>query len=185
MKDSINNSSKSWAKHSLTITTLCIVIGLFIFVGFNLPKESNTAYVSSGTLFEKFELRQQLETEFQNDMNARKAVLDSLQLQLSTMAQQLEQQPSPSQEQVELFQYKRETFFRAQQLFEEENEQKYAQFQEQVWTQLNQYVSDFGTENNLDYIFGANGNGSIMHASPENDITDQVVQYANQKFKGQ
>ena len=51
-------------------------------------------------------------------------------------------------------------------------------------TQLNEYIEDFGEENKLDYIFGANGTGTIMYGNESKDVTKEVVTYVNKKYVG-
>jgi len=59
-----------------------------------------------------------------------------------------------------------------------------AQYDKEILAQLNQYVRDFGAKNNYEYIFGNDGNGSLMYAQESNDLTRQVTEYINQKYAG-
>ena len=55
---------------------------------------------------------------------------------------------------------------------------------EQVWERLNGYIIEYGQENNYEMIFGASGNGNIMYSKEGFDITEQVINYANEKYEG-
>lgn len=71
-----------------------------------------------------------------------------------------------------------------QQQFTEDNALLTQQYQEQISNQLNQYLKDFTAANEYDYIFGATGDGSLMGAKDAYNVTDLVLNYANQRYKG-
>lgn len=54
----------------------------------------------------------------------------------------------------------------------------------QIWTQLNQYIKEFGKSKDLDLMLGANGNGSILYANEAYDLTEECILYVNNKFSG-
>lgn len=53
-----------------------------------------------------------------------------------------------------------------------------------VWERINEYVSAYGEEHGYDYIFGASGDGSLMYARNDNDVTVDVIAYINRKYEG-
>lgn len=61
----------------------------------------------------------------------------------------------------------------------EEYQQKSESFERIIWENINKKVSEYGKENGLDYIFGANGDGTMMYASESNDITKEIIEYIN------
>lgn len=57
-------------------------------------------------------------------------------------------------------------------------------YDEQILNQLNQYVKDYAKEEGYDIIYSADGSGAIMAASDDMDITDKIVAYLNERYKG-
>lgn len=53
----------------------------------------------------------------------------------------------------------------------------------QIWSRINQYVTEYGKLNNYELILGATGNGNIMYAENSIDITDDFIIYANSKYE--
>jgi outer membrane protein len=53
-----------------------------------------------------------------------------------------------------------------------------------IWTQLNQYITEYGKTKDYEYILGANGSGSLMYADSTLNITEEVTAFANKKYSG-
>jgi Skp family chaperone for outer membrane proteins len=49
---------------------------------------------------------------------------------------------------------------------------------------MNQYVKDFGSKYGYTYIFGADGSGFLMYSLEANNITKEVKEYINSRYKG-
>ncbi|MGB0178249.1 MAG: OmpH family outer membrane protein, partial [Owenweeksia sp.] len=110
----------------------------------------------------------------------RKAILDSMELDLTTMARTTEFKPEkPGPEFISL----RNLYSQKKQKFEEDNLRLSREYDKQIWNQLNQYIKDFGEERNYSMIFGANGQGSLMYAEDTKDITSELIDYINQKYE--
>jgi len=62
-----------------------------------------------------------------------------------------------------------------------DNREKYS---DELWKQINQYVSDFGDQYDYDVILGALGNGSLMYGKEHVDITEEVLTYINKRYQG-
>ena len=58
-------------------------------------------------------------------------------------------------------------------------------YSEKVWTQLNSYLQDYGSENGYDVIIGMKGDGNVMYASEAANITKDVIEYVNKKYQGE
>ena len=55
---------------------------------------------------------------------------------------------------------------------------------EQVWVRLNSYVKEYGERQNLKIIIGTSGNGNIMYAEENLNITNQFLAYINARYEG-
>ncbi len=58
------------------------------------------------------------------------------------------------------------------------------ELEQQIWKQLNQYLIEFGKTSEYALIHGSMNEGSILYADEPVDITDDVIVFVNNKFKG-
>jgi outer membrane protein len=74
----------------------------------------------------------------------------------------------------------------------EDASQKYAQQQQElankytadIWVRINKHVSNYATEHDYDFIFGAMGDGSLMFGRKSSDVTPEIIKYINEKYEG-
>lgn len=166
-----------WNKY-LTIS----IISLFALIVGSCSSDK-TGYVSLGKVVSEFEYSQELQKDREKVINARNAILDSLQIELNVISESFKNGIDTLK--LKLFQFKREEYYQKENQFYEDNQALVSKHEEQVMSQLNQYINDFGKENNYKYIFGATGNGSLMFADETTDISEDVITYINQKYSGQ
>lgn len=147
---------------------------------------SQTAYVDIGLVYAEFGLKKELEAKYTNVQSARKRIIDSLNLELTILSNRLSQnlRPGIKDSLEQQFSVKRQEFMYRKQAFDADNDAVTEQYTEQIWKQLNQYVTDYGKANGYDYIFGGDGSGSLMYAREGLNITDKVKIYVNQSYKG-
>jgi outer membrane protein len=69
-------------------------------------------------------------------------------------------------------------------MLEEDNQVQTKKYDEEIITQLNQYVQDYGKEMGYAYIYGNNGEGSLMYADDARVITREMIEYVNNRYKG-
>lgn len=170
-------------KIAIILSVIAICISVFVYVSF-MNNKQKTAYVVLQELFEKFELKKELEKNYSLTKNARKKILDSIQIDLSVLSKRLSVTPSPVKEEIDLFERKKIEFNQKMNEFEQSNIQLTKEFDDKIILQLNQYISDYGKENAYDMIYGNTSNGSIMYGDEKNNITEEVIEYINQKYKG-
>ena len=169
----------------LLITTTIISLGSIVIVIYNILKPiQKIAWVELSQVYEKFEMRQELETKAKNVAQARKAVTDSLEFELKMLERQINAEQGKNREKINIYEIKREQYLKRKQEFDEDNENMVREYDNQVVTQVNQYMKDFGRERGYKYILGANGTGSMMYADEAEDITGIVNEYINTRYKG-
>lgn len=151
-------------------TILALLAGCLLLFGCkSTPK---TGYVNLTMVFDKFPLKKQLQTRLENMQASRKAVLDSLYVRASTAGNDPETEKA------------RERYLQNKKQFQLDDQKITQEYNGQIWKQINQYVKDYGEENNYQYIWGADGAGTLMYADKSVDLTDKVSEYVNNKFKG-
>jgi outer membrane protein len=165
------------------LSTIAILIAVFGVYSLYKNKQK-TGYVLIQEVFDKFELKKELAKQYEGIRNARKKILDSLQVDLSVLSRRISSKEKRIQEEIDLFERKKLELNIKMQEFDQSNIQMTKDFDEKIISQLNQYVSDFGKAKGYDMIFGNTSNGSIMYGTEKNNVTVEVIEFINEKYKG-
>ena len=78
----------------------------------------------------------------------------------------------------------KEKYFTMRNEFEQVYQQQTQQYSEKVMKQLNQYLEDFGSTNHYDYIMIKQLKSQLIYANKNNDVTNEVISYVNNKYQG-
>ncbi len=142
--------------------------------------QKKVAYVDNVYLFENSKVKKELFEKFEADKKTRKAILDSLKLEVETLINSSEKDEA-NRLKVEQM---REAYFYREQKFNEELKVLSNNYEDKIWRYINDKISIYGKDNNYDYLLGANGQGSIMFASDKENISEVVLKYINDKYEG-
>lgn len=168
----------------LISVSVTAILSIVIFYCFTAAFSEKTAYVDISKLFEEFKLKKELEVQLGQIKNARKSILDSLELNLKVMAKQIQSEGQKDKTRIQLFEIRREEFLEKKRQFEDDDNAVTKQYDGQIVSQLNQYVKDYGNKHGYTYIFGADGSGFLMFSTDKKDITEEVKKYINERYKG-
>jgi outer membrane protein len=150
--------------------------------------ESKTAYVDIKKVFNSFQMKKELEKKYKQTENERNKVLDSLIVEINILAKHLNEQKLTAvkieREVEEQFEYKREKYLRLKKQFEADNAALSSKFDQEIVERMNQYIAEYGRNKNYDFIYGADGDGTIMYSNSKYDLSDQVSQFINNKYSG-
>lgn len=141
--------------------------------------QKKMAYFDYNTVYNECDLKKKLEGDLEKVVSARKSELDSLQLELSLMSTSIQSGES-SQELLDNFETLKNRFLLLQNKYEEENIRLKDEYSNQIRTEINKKSKEFAEVNELDYLFSAVGDGSLMFAKESDDITDEFMTYLNQ-----
>lgn len=167
-------------KYGILIVVFVFVVGLFCCFLF-LNKEK-TAYVDIKKMYEEFEMKKELAIKLTRVQSERSKILDSLEMELKILSQKINLKKTDQD--VAVFTVKREDFFKKKQMFEEDNQATIQDYDAKILKQLNQYIEDYGKQNKFIYILGYSGNGELLYADKQKNITDELIVFVNQKYKG-
>jgi outer membrane protein len=173
-----------WSKNKFTIQFfifLVIVIGWIIY---QKQSEDKTGFIYIQEVYNGFDMKKEIEQRYTVTKNARDKILDSLELDLKLLARKIESEGESNKETIALFNIRREEFVSRKQTYEEDNVALTKKYDQEILSQLNQYVKDFGLKNDFTYVFGNDGNGSLMYAKETKDVTKEVIEFINNKYKG-
>jgi outer membrane protein len=169
-------------KTSYLIFVLFIL--LFSFMVYDRVTRPKTGIIEIQKVYDSFQLKKELETKFKTTQNQRKKILDSLELELKYLYASIEKQEKKDEETIKNFNIKKNFYMQKKQMNQEDDAALSKQYDSEILTQLNQYVKDFGKENGYTYVFGTDGNGSMMYAKESVDISNEVIVYINNKYQG-
>ena len=125
----------------LVTITLSVVISYFLLG----MKKEKLAWVNLPEIYNNFEYKKELEKKYTKTEELRKKILDSMELDLKIFTRSIEAGgKTPDQNTQVQFSVKRENYLERKKIFEEDNAQMKAQFNQQILVQLNQYVRDYG-----------------------------------------
>lgn len=169
-----------------SILLLLSLSGLVIWQISTRPK---IAYVSLNKVYNDFDLKKELEKKYTDVQSMRQKTLDSLELGMNILSRNLQNMDASKDKQhynevLNTYQYRRQEFVMKQRQFGQDNDNVSAQYSEQIWKQINQYVQEYGKEHDYTYIFGAADQGTLMYAASSNDITVAVTKYVNERYRG-
>jgi outer membrane protein len=165
----------------IVISVLISATSIMIYSAFGKPK---TGYILVSDVFSRFEMKKEVQKKFDESKKERQRILDTLAIQLRILANEIDNEKMANKKKIEFYNLKREEFLSKKSMFQEDEKQQSVKYDNQILVQLNKYVSDFGKKNNYQYIFGNDGNGSLMYAYEEDNITEQVISFINKKYEG-
>lgn len=171
-----------WSLSAFVLALISLLISIALLTKTVFGKQ--TAYIELHKVFSEFEMSRQYKSKLQSVSLARKNLLDSLELNLSAASRALQNQNNSSKDKVDRFLYDKELYLQKKQQFEEDNQALQQQYNTEITKQLNQYIKDYGEKNGYEYIYGAEGSGSLMYAKESFNISDQVIKYANERYLG-
>jgi outer membrane protein len=161
------------------VSNILVLAALFYWY---LSPANTIVYIDTYKVYDGFTLKKQMQQNLENTLQKEQGYVDSLSLQLKAAKLQYEKKPNETMKKVILF--IEEKVVAEEKQVKERYEELADKFDGQIWTQLNQYITDYGKDNDVEMILGASGNGSIMYAKPHCDITEDVIKYVNKRYEG-
>jgi outer membrane protein len=134
-------------------------------------------------VFGGFEMKKELQKKYKETETIRTKLLDSLSFHLQILSTKVRANKDDKELMYE-FDVQRQDFFKRKKQIEEDNAALSAQYDKQILEQMSQYVMDYGKKNKYDLIFGTDGNGTLMFANEKYNISEDVTNYINDKYKG-
>ncbi len=155
-------------------TTLFFGMFLVLLVSCTEEKKNDLiGFMENARVFEEFEMKKDYDKRIEEDMSAETRLLDSLELQLGQVIQ--------VGDSLKAYQLRRQHYVVEQQYSQkfQENSTRYTQ---EVNERLNSYIEKFSEENGYDFILGSNGQGNVMYANKQKNISDELIKFINSEF---
>lgn len=161
-----------------SIIIYCFLAGIIGYLILGKSQKDKVVYVDNLELFAGFRMKAELEKKYTEVESLRKAILDSIYIEIKIKAELKDASASES-----LTMLKKE-FLMKKELFDKENAETMANYNTQIWNQLNEYTKQYGKEHGYEFILGANGQGVLMYADDTKNVTKELIQFSNAKFDG-
>ncbi|SEK30267.1 periplasmic chaperone for outer membrane proteins Skp [Aquimarina amphilecti] len=143
---------------------------------FNKSKvESKITYIDNVKLFNGFNMSKDLGRINNEKIEKQKKILDSLYTIYSIFTKESNLEKAKEIE---------NSLRKEDQELRKINDHFSKEVSQQVWNRLNQYIEEYGESNKYEIILGTQGNGNIMFAQDGIDITEEVLEYVNNKYEG-
>jgi outer membrane protein len=170
------------------ITILISIVSASIILVFGLWYQSEHkpkfGYIVLGEVFEKFDLKNELASKLKLTQAARQKRVDSLETRLRLLSKKIEDDKGKNKEDIRLFEIQRDGYIKWKRQNDDDNDLQTKQYDKQIRSQMSQYVIEFGKVNGYRYIFGSDGNGSLMYGVDADNLTKEVTEFINKKYKG-
>lgn len=142
------------------------------------------AYIRLQKVFGEFEMSKEYEKKLSVVKNARQTIIDSMTLNLKSIARQVEATGEKDKILVGRYLDARDALLQRKEQFDEDNTATLQEYNNEINKQISQYTQDYGKEHKFKIIFGADGSGTMMYAEDNLDITEKVIQYINKRYAG-
>jgi outer membrane protein len=159
----------------LSVVSFLIAVSVGVYVMAAKPEEKKIAYINNGELLSSFKMALEMDEKLKAIEQSKQLVLDSMIMQIKTL--DATKQKDEIEKQKNIFLMKRSSFTEEISKIKQSSNEKIA-------NQINQYVKEFAEENNFDFVLGAAGNANIWYSKETNNVTKDVIQYANNKYDG-
>lgn len=167
----------NYNKLSIINTVLILALSVSaIFIYLQKNDKGNLVYADNTRLFNGFNMTKDTKIIEEAKINQQIKTLDSLYSKFNALSKtELEQTLSKRLQQ--------EIAYKSKALQELQDNYTY-NLGQKVWSRLNAYVREYAEIKNLKIVFGANGNGNVLYAVESIDITNKLLEYANNKYEG-
>ncbi len=157
---------------------LFIQLGIISWLCIKQSESSNykIGYVEISKVYDEFSLTKKLNEDFTRMQTAKQGQIDTLKLRIEQMEISIN---NGNKNQTEEYLKLKEQYVLLQEQINNDNLIVQNKYLEQISTQLNSLVKEYGDKENYDVILGANGDGNIMHGKEALNITEDVIAYIN------
>lgn len=161
-----------------TFKTALIALGLLLLASnvYLYVNQKRLAYFDYNTVYNNCKLKIKLEKDLMRVGSLRKSELDSLQMELSFLSQKIGTK-NASQDEMDRFEDMKTRFLTYKDKYEQENMQLKDNYFAQIRKEINDKARMFAEKEGYDYLFAATGDGSLMYASENENITEEFQKF--------
>ncbi len=136
-------------------------------------------------VFDEFELTEELQGKIQEIDRRQKIVLDSLETEVRIRRDQYAEATDDDKRNIEAEMQEIGLVYRQrEERFQKGMKRAIDTYDEQIWTQLNAYIEQYGQENQMQVILGNTDGRNVPYVGDTRDITDELIAYLNDRYLG-
>ena len=161
--------------------TLAISFSVFLVTLLTSCNDRKVGYIDNNKVVSEFKLSKTFYNQREQLGSEHKFLLDSLKLEIELLDRKYSNDKNDTVLDAALRLKQRYNSF-SDRFSKEESELEIAH-NRQVSSYINQKAEEFSIQNDLDILFGANGNGNLMYAEKSLNYTDQFIEFINQEYE--
>ncbi len=162
----------------LLVVVILICTGVLLWAYKKDKGNQKIAYILTQKVFEGYNGTKELKKKLNKMEQEQKQILDSMLLEVKVT----ESRYGVKDERTVRC---KEKYNRVYQQLVTSNQGQVEKYNEGIWKQINTYLTDYGRMKGYSFIYGANGNGSIMYADSTQEISSDVIPYLNKRYSGE
>lgn len=151
----------------ISLLTVCLIA-----LGYLHYSVQQDAYINLQDVYHGFQYQQSLNTELESYKRYRFNELDSLN-------QEFQKYYDLNKDQTETLQLKHQELQKYKEQVISQIEKIELETENKIWDIINKEVRHYGIHNEISYIFGVSGSGTLMYADTTNNVTDEIVKSLN------
>jgi outer membrane protein len=163
----------------LVLPLLILLVASNIYLLFFNVKPLRIATIDYKKAFNEFKLKKSLERKFEGTKFQRQKVLDSLKLELTKISNG--SIPMSEAEKRSVMEAGRKEYMQLEENYMRDNQNEGALYEKQVFTQLKQFVKEFGQREAYSLILGDDQELNPLYTESANDVTTAFIEYMNSK----
>ena len=158
----------------LFIFNVLLISLLVTYFAFRIVEsDKKTVYVDNNKLFEGFNMTKEMKRVGEKEFNARKKGLDLMYSKLQSQSILEEDKKTIMQQ-----------FIRAKEELEQFNQSFATEESSKIWSRIHGYTANFSQENKYQLIIGSQNKQTVLFASENVDVTNELLTYINKKYEG-
>lgn len=152
-------------------------------IHFKKPKK-DLVFVRTSEVFAKFLLKIEMEKKYIDETRNSGKYLDSLAFEIQVLSGKSEISNTGSIE-FEKLENLKSLYYQKRSYYEKFASDLTANYDNQIITQMQQYIKDYGMMYNYEYVFGMDNDGLVLYGEKMNDVTEDVIEFINAKYQGE
>lgn len=136
-------------------------------------KSGKIGFMENARVFEGFEMKKDYDKRIEEDMSNEVKVLDSIEVKLDQMV--------ATGDSMKVFQLRKQ-YYLIEQRYRQKFDENSTRYTQEVNDRLNDYIKKYSEENGYDFVFGSNGQGNVMYAKEQCNISDDLIKYINSEY---
>lgn len=174
---------------SVSLFAVFLAIGSIAFSIYNYQGKPSIAYVNNERILAGYKGLVETKAMYDKKMGNWQANLDTLSKEFKSDISVYQQQSGKmtSKERAlkeEILRRKEQDLVNYKSALEQKAREEEAEMTAGVINQINSFIVEYGKGKGYDYIFGVTDTGNILFAKEGDDITEDVLAYLNDKYKG-